>query len=311
MHTFGTKKNWRLAANLRKHYQLFLFMLIPLILLIVFHYLPMAFIQIAFRKYTIRAGMWNSEWVGLHHFIKFFQSYQFERVFKNTLVLSFYSLLAGFPLPILLALCMNVMTGSRYKRFVQTMTYIPHFISIVVLVGMLTQFMNPRIGIYGKLGFLLTGVQPKDILGSAAAFSHLYVWSSVWQGTGWSSIIYMAALSSVDGGLHEAAQIDGASRFKRCIHIDLPSILPTAVILLIMSMGNIMSVGFEKVYLMQNQLNLSSAEVISTYVYKVSISDGSDFSYGTAIGLFNSLVNLLILVTVNAVSRKVTASSLW
>lgn len=311
MHSLCKTKFKRFSYNIRKHYQLFLFLLIPLIWLIVFHYTPMAFIQIAFRNYKIRLGMWGSKWVGLHHFVKFFQSYQFERVLKNTIVLSFYSLIAGFPLPILLALCMNAMMGTRYKRFVQTVTYIPHFISTVVLVGMLTQFMNPRIGIYGQLGYLLTGTQPRDILGSAAAFPHLYVWSGIWQGTGWSSIIYMAALSSVDAELHEAAQIDGASRFQRCLHIDLPSILPTAMILLIMSMGNVMSVGFEKVYLMQNQLNLSSSEVISTYVYKVSISDGSDFSYGTAIGLFNSVVNLLLLVTVNAVSRKVTSSSLW
>lgn len=311
MHSLRMTRLQRFAYNIRKHYQLFLFLLIPLVWVIVFHYTPMVFIQIAFRKYKIRLGMWGSEWVGLHHFIKFFQSYQFERVLTNTIYLSFYSLLAGFPLPILLALCMNAMVGTRYKRFVQTVTYIPHFISTVVLVGMLTQFMNPRIGIYGQLGYLLTGAQPKDILGSAAAFPHLYVWSGIWQGIGWSSIIYMAALSSVDSELHEAAQIDGASRFQRCLHIDLPSILPTAVILLIMSMGNVMSVGFEKAYLMQNQLNLSRAEVISTYVYKVSISDGSDFSYGTAIGLFNSVVNLLMLVTVNAISKKVTSSSLW
>lgn len=299
------------ALRLRKYYQLYLFLLIPLLWLIIFHYTPMSFVQVAFRRFKIRDGIWGSEWVGLYHFEKFFSSYQFGRVLKNTLTLSLYSLAAGFPLPILLAVCLNALRGARFKRFVQTVTYIPHFISTVVLVGMVIQFLNPRIGLYGTLAQWLTGTQPRDILGSAQAFSHIYVWSDIWQNMGWSSIIYMAALSSVDAELHEAAEIDGASRLKRCLYIDFPSILPTAVILLIMSVGNVMSVGFEKAYLMQNQLNLSASEVISTYVYKVSIANGNDFSYGTAIGLFNSMVNLVLLFSVNAISRKVTSSSLW
>lgn len=298
--------------NVRRRWQLFLFLLIPVIWVLIFNYAPMVGIQIAFRKYKIRDGIWGSRWVGLANFTKFFGSYQFQRVLVNTIRVSLYSLAAGFPLPIVLALCMNALTNQRYKKFIQTLTYIPHFISTVVMVGMLMQIFNSNTGLYGRLGWLFTGQRPEDILSQASVFPHMYVWSGVWQGMGWSSIIYMAALSSVDASLHEAAEIDGASRFQRCIYIDFPCILPTATILLIMNAGNIMSVGFEKVFLMQNSLNLSTSEVISTYVYKVSLTaSGSDFSYGTAIGLFNSVINLMLLVIVNFISKRLTENSLW
>ena len=291
---------------------MFLFLLIPVIWVLIFNYAPMVGIQIAFRKYKIRDGIWGSRWVGLANFTKFFGSYQFQRVLVNTIRVSLYSLAAGFPLPIVLALCMNALTNQRYKKFIQTLTYIPHFISTVVMVGMLMQIFNSNTGLYGRLGWLFTGQRPEDILSQASVFPHMYVWSGVWQGMGWSSIIYMAALSSVDASLYEAAEIDGASRFQRCIYIDFPCILPTATILLIMNAGNIMSVGFEKVFLMQNSLNLSTSEVISTYVYKVSLTaSGSDFSYGTAIGLFNSVINLMLLVIVNFISKRLTENSLW
>ena len=298
--------------NVRRRWQLFLFLLIPVIWVLIFNYAPMVGIQIAFRKYKIRDGIWGSRWVGLANFTKFFGSYQFQRVLVNTIRVSLYSLAAGFPLPIVLALCMNALTNQRYKKFIQTLTYIPHLISTVVMVGMLMQIFNSNTGLYGRLGWLFTGQRPEDILSQASVFPHMYVWSGVWQGMGWSSIIYMAALSSVDASLHEAAEIDGASRFQRCIYIDFPCILPTATILLIMNAGNIMSVGFEKVFLMQNSLNLSTSEVISTYVYKVSLTaSGSDFSYGTAIGLFNSVINLMLLVIVNFISKRLTENSLW
>ena len=298
--------------NVRRRWQLFLFLLIPVIWVLIFNYAPMVGIQIAFRKYKIRDGIWGSRWVGMANFTKFFGSYQFQRVLVNTIRVSLYSLAAGFPLPIVLALCMNALTNQRYKKFIQTLTYIPHFISTVVMVGMLMQIFNSNTGLYGRLGWLFTGQRPDDILSQASVFPHMYVGSGVWQGMGWSSIIYMAALSSVDASLHEAAEIDGASRFQRCIYIDFPCILPTATILLIMNAGNIMSVGFEKVFLMQNSLNLSTSEVISTYVYKVSLTaSGSDFSYGTAIGLFNSVINLMLLVIVNFISKRLTENSLW
>ena len=315
MITKHTEKNNRMLNSklMKRHWQAYLFLLIPLIWLIVFRYVPMAGVQIAFKKFKPRLGIWDSPWVGFDQFIKFFTSYQFERVLPNTIKLSFYGLVAGFPLPILLALCLNATTNLRYKKFVQTLLYIPHFISTVVLVGMILQIFNTRVGVYGYLGRLLTGVTPDDILGYPSVFPHMYVWSGVWQSMGWSSIIYVACLSSVDQEQHEAAEIDGASRFSRCIHIDFPAILPTATILLIMNAGSIMNVGFEKIYLMQNPLNLATSEVISTYVYKVSMVAGgsNDYSYATAIDLFNSIVNMTLLVTVNFVSRRVGGSSLW
>ena len=211
-----------------------------------------------------------------------------------------------------MALLLNSFPGVRFKKVVQTVSYIPHFISTVVVVGMLMQIFNPRTGAVGNIYSLFTGGIMKDIFASPSAFPHLYVWSGIWQGIGWSSIIYIAALSSVDTELHEAAQIDGASRFRRVLHIDLPSILPTATIMLILSAGRVMSVGFEKVFLMQNSLNIGASEVISTYVYKVGMVIGTgDYSFATAIGLFNSVINFCLLVLVNFISRKLSETSLW
>ena len=306
-----TPRRKSLSRRLFEHRQLYLFLLLPLVYLIIFSYIPMAGVQIAFRKYTIRGGIWDSPWIGLKNFSRFFNSYMFERVLVNTLTLSFYGLLAGFPLPILFALCLNVMRNQRFKKAVQLVTYAPHFISTTVLVGMMMALLNPRSGLYGTLCFALTGSYPVDLFSSADAFKHLYVWSDVWQSLGWNAIIYIAALSGVDMELHEAAQIDGASRFQRMIHIDLMSILPTASIMLILSAGNIMSVGFEKVYLMQNDINLRASEIISTYVYKVGLTGTTDFSYSTAIGLFNSEVNMLILLLVNGVTRRLSSTSLF
>lgn len=305
-------KHSLLKKQILQSWQLYLFLLVPVAYIIIFNYVPMLGVQIAFRKFTITGGIWNSPWVGFANFEKFFNSYQFKRVLPNTLRISIYSLVAGFPFPIVLALCLNAMRNQRFKKIVQTVTYIPHFISTVVLVGMLLRVFNPRIGIYGILAKLITGEQPRDIVGMAAVFPHMYVWSGIWQNMGWGTIIYIAALSSVDPELHEAAQIDGASRLQRIFFIDFPCILPTAVILLILNTGHIMSVGFEKVHLMQNNLNLSTSEVISTYVYKVGIAaGGGDFSYATAIGLFNSIVNMIVLVTVNGISKAVGDTSLW
>ncbi|MBO4368127.1 MAG: sugar ABC transporter permease [Clostridia bacterium] len=301
-----------IKKELMRDWELYLFLLIPVAFIIIFHYVPMFGVQIAFRKYRIRNGIWGSEWVGFYQFQKFFKSPQFKTVVPNTIILSLYNLLAGFPLPIILALALNVMRNQKYKKTVQMVTYIPHFISTVVLVAMIISIANPRIGLYGILMKAITGNMPADPMGKAYLFRHLYVWSGVWQNMGWSSIIYLAALSAVDMELHEAAQIDGASRFRRTIHIDLPTILPTAIILLIMSAGRVMSVGFEKVYLMQNDLNKSTSEIISTYVYYIGMVSGTgDFSYSTAIDLFNAVINLTLLILVNTVSKKVGETSLW
>ena len=293
-------------------WQLYLFLLLPLVYIIVFAYVPMAGLQLAFKKFSPRLGIWGSPWVGLDQFTKFFKSYMFERVLKNTIRVSLYSLIAGFPIPIIFALLLNSMRNYKFKRSIQMITYIPHFISTVVLVGMVLQMINPRIGLFGMLYRALAGSDLPNLIGMPKAFSHLYVWSGVWQGLGWGSIIYISALASVDSELHEAAEIDGASRFQRVRFIDFPSILPTATIMLILNSGQIMNVGFEKVFLMQNGLNLRASEVISTYVYKVGIASSTqDFSYATAIGLFNSAINFALICLVNSFSKRVSDNRLW
>ncbi|WP_256760590.1 sugar ABC transporter permease [Cohnella sp. WQ 127256] len=301
-------------GNLRKnlkHWQLMLFILIPLIYLLIFKYYPMLGAQIAFKDFKPQLGIWGSEWVGMKHFDAFFQSYQFERVLRNTFVISLYSLIAGFPIPIILALLLHSMRGKRFKSLVETVSYMPHFISTVVIVGMIMQLFNPHIGLAGVVSQSVFGQPLPDLFGSPGSFSHLYVWSGIWQNAGWGTIIYAAALAGVDPAQHEAAQIDGASRFKRILYVDLPAIMPTITILLIINAGNMMSVGFEKVFLMQTDLNLRSSEIISTYVYKVSFVQGSNFSFASAIGLFNSLINMVLLLIVNGVTRRMGGSSLW
>ena len=293
------------------HWQLYVCLFLPILYLLIFRYYPMLGVQIAFKRFTIRGGIWNSPWIGFSNFYNFFTSYQFGRVLPNTLRISLYQLIAGFPVPVILALCFNVIRRARIKKIIQTITYIPHFISTVVLVGMLLQLMNAHVGLYGMLYKIIAGQVGPDLLGRPKVFPHLYVWSGIWQSAGWGTIIYMAALSAVDPELLEAAQIDGASRFKRVINIDLPAILPTISIMLILQAGRLMDVGFEKVYLMQNSLNLSTSEVISTYVYKVGLTGGSDFAYGAAIGLFNSVINFTLLLIVNKITRYLSESSLW
>ena len=298
--------------KVRRCWQLYLFLLIPVVYIIVFKYIPMAGIQIAFRQYTPRLGFWGSKWVGLKQFIKFFNSYQFERVFFNTLRLSFYSLIAGFPLPVILALLLNSLRSKRYRSIIENVIYMPYFISTVVIVGIITQLFNTRIGLFSQLWRSVSNAPVPDLLANASFFPHMYVWSGIWQGTGWGTVIYLAALAGVDPEQHEAAVIDGASRFQRLLHVDFPAIVPTIAITLILRCGSLMGIGFDKVYLMQNDLNLRASEVISTYVYKVGLSaGGGDFSYATAIGLFNSVINLAMLTTVNFVSRKVSDNSLW
>ncbi len=310
------KKQNAVIKGFRRYWQLHLFMLLGVIYILVFAYYPMAGVQIAFRNYTPGDGIWGSEWVGFKHFLKYFNSMYFERTVGNTLKISVYAILVGFPLPVLFALMLNIMRNPGLKKFIQTVTYIPHFISVVVLVGMMQQLFSPVVGLYGSLYRLLGSgnAYPPDIYSKSESFIHMYVWSGVWQELGWGSIIYLAALSGVSPELHEAAMIDGASRWKRIWSIDLPTILPTVAIMLIMRSGSVMSVGFEKVYLMQNTLNLSASEVISTYVYKQGLGKGvKGFSFGAAVGLFNSVINFLTLVLVNSITRKISdnTASLW
>lgn len=266
-------------------------------------------VQIAFKDFIATKGITGSPWVGFKHFERFFESYYFWRLLKNTLGIGVYQLVIGFPVPIALALLINELRSKRISRFVQTVTYAPHFLSTVVMVGMIFIFLSPQTGIVNGLVTWFRGA-PIDFLTEPAWFKSIYVGSGVWQQMGWSSIIYLAALTGIDPQLHEAARVDGASRWQRIWHVNLPGIIPTIIILLILNMGSLLSVGFEKVYLMQNSLNMSSSDIISTHVYHKGIIDGQ-YSYSAAVGLFNSIVNFTLLVIVNRMARKVNGTSLW
>ncbi len=300
------------VKRFRKEWRLHVFMLLPLIWILVFAYYPMLGAQIAFKKFVASQGIWGSSWVGFANFEKFFSNYQFKNLIWNSFRISIYSLIAGFPIPIILALMINAAPGRIFRKTVQMVTYAPYFISTIILVGMLLQFLSNTMGLYGQFARLFGVQNPPSILANVKSFDHIYVWSGVWQTAGYGSIIYIAALSSIDPTLYEAASIDGASRFQRIIHIDIPSILPTAAIILILNCGSIMNVGFEKIFLMQNNINNSVSEVISTYVYKTGIGAGfPDYSYSTAVGLFNSLVSLVMVVGANAAAKQLGSSSLW
>jgi len=306
------KKKKGLLKEVVKHWELYLFLLIPLAHLIIFEYVPMYGAQIAFRNFNFRDGIWGSPWVGLEHFRRFIDSHMFPIVMHNTFILSLYGLIASFPIPIILALMLNSVRSVFYRKFVQMATYLPYFISLVVLVGMMMVLLNTRTGIYGVAYRAIFGTFPRDLFGLASAFRHLFVWSGIWQHTGYAAIIYIAALSSVDPELYEAAKIDGANRFKMLFHIDIPRIMPTISILLILSLGNIMSVGHEKALLMQTNLNLSVSQIISTYVFQIGLATGiGNFSFASAINLFIASINIVLLVMANFSARKFGNSSIW
>lgn len=292
-----------------RNWQLYLFLLLPVAYLITFKYVPMYGLQIAFKDYDPLLGFLHSPWRGLYHFKRFIDSYYFWTVFRNTLTLSLYSLIAGMPAPILLAIALNECKIGWYKKLVQTVSYAPHFISMVVMVSIVTMGLSVNNGIVNNIIAALGGDRIQ-FMGIPKYFQTIYVLSGVWQGMGYSSIIYLAALSSIDPTLYEAAVIDGASKVQKILHIDIPGILPTIVILLILAFGNLVSVGFEKVFLLQNPQNLQMSEIISTYVYKQGI-ERANFSYSTAVGLFNSVINLILLTSVNFIAGKVSEVSLW
>ena len=294
---------------LERDWQLLLLCLLPLLFFVIFHYIPMYGVQIAFKDFRAVDGIWGSEWVGLKHFKRFFSSSQFWPLIKNTLGLSFLQILLGFPIPIILAIMLNQTKNKKFRKFVQSVAYCPHFISIVVLTGMLYIFLSPRNGIINNV-IQLFGEEPIFFLGDAKYFKMTFVISGIWQNAGWSAIIYIAALAGISPDLYEAAQVDGASKWQRIRHIDIPGILPTVVMMLILEMGKVMSLGFQKAYLMQNAQNLAASEIISTYIYKVGMID-AQYSYSAAINLFNNLVNIILLVTVNHISKKLTDNSLW
>lgn len=295
--------------SIGKNYELYLFVLPAIIWYAVFAYGPMYGIQIAFKDFNGALGIWNSKWVGLKHFNNFFDSYYFVPLVKNTVYISLYSLVAGFPLPVLFALMLNEVRNMKYRKFVQTITYAPHFISTVVLVGIIVIALSPTYGIINHALSAL-GFERRSYMTEPHAFRHIYVWSGIWQGLGWSSIIYLAALSNVSPELHEAAVIDGASRLQRIYYINIPALVPTMIILFILSTGSIMNVGFEKVFLMQNNLNMQTSDVIATYIYRRGLIDAA-YSFSSAVGLFNNVINFSLIALVNLLSRKIGETSLF
>lgn len=303
------RKSHAAVVSFKRHWELYLLLVPPLMYLIIFKYIPMVGVQIAFRDFNIIQGIWGSEWVGLKHFYNFVQSPNFSLLVKNTLIISLYSLIAGFPIPIMLALALNEIRNGRFKKTVQLVTYAPHFISTVIMVSIIILMLTPHVGVVEKLMVYL-GIGSVNFMGIPEYFKSIYVWSGIWQNMGYAAIIYIAALAGINPELYEAAKVDGASRLQKIWHVDIPGILPVTIILLILDMGNVMNVGFEKIYLMQNSLNLSSSEVISTYVYKVGLIQ-ANFSFSAAVGLFNSIINLILLLLVNAFARRVSESSLW
>lgn len=302
-------KSRKIWSHIKQDGGLYLLLLPAVLYALIFLYAPMGGVMIAFTDYSPTKGIFGSPWVGLKYFVKFFNAYNFQQIFFNTLTLSVYSLVAQFPIPILFALLLNQMRQRRFKKLVQTVSYAPHFISTVVLVGMLNVFLSPSTGVINAL-IKSFGGEAVYFLGKADLFRPVYVWSGVWQDTGRSAIIFIAALTSIEQELHEAAMVDGASKLQRTLYIDIPGIMPTAVIMLILNLGRIMSVGFEKAYLMQNTLNITASEIISTYVYKVGLLN-AQFSLSTAIGLFNSAITFVLVVSVNSLARRYSDTSLW
>jgi len=304
------EKNKKLPVwiKLKKSGTLYLLLLPSFLTVLVFIYFPMYGVTIAFKDFSPALGIADSPWVGLKHFKQFFNSYQFSTTIKNTLVISLYSLAVTFPLPIALALMCNQMRALRFKKFFQVATYLPHFISTVVMCGMIILFLSPSRGVIAKILGLI-GYKLPNVMGIAKAFPSIYVWSGAWQNVGWDSILYVAALAAVDPALYEAATMDGASKWQKLLYIDIPMLLPTATIMLIMRSGKIMNIGFEKVYLLQNALNSSTSEIISTYVYKMGLIN-SQYSLSSAIGLFNNVINLVLLLTVNHITKKMSETSL-
>lgn len=297
-----------LKKSFRKNWELYLLISPVIAYFIVFHYIPMYGMQIAFKDFIATLGIWDSPWVGMKHFERFFNSYYFWRLIKNTLIIGIYTLAVAFPIPIIIALMLNEVRNSKFKKFVQTIIYAPHFLSTVVVVGMLILFLKPD-GLINQI-IILVGGKPIAFMSEPSWFKTLYVFSDVWQTMGWSSIIYLSALTSVDYSLHESAMIDGASRLQRIWHINIPTIMPTIIILFILNAGSVMSVGFEKVFLMQNTLNMSTSDVISTFVYRSGIEQ-AEYSFSAAVGLFNSIINFIMLVMVNFFAKKINQTSLW
>ena len=302
------KKKGSLIKDLRRHWAAYLMLIPAVVLLFIFSYIPMYGIVIAFKNYKPQLGIWGSPWVGLAHFAKFFTSAHFPVLLRNTLSISVYSLLAGYPCSIILALLLNEVRCAKYKKVVQTISYMPYFISSVVVCGMLKSFLSYD-GMFNALNNL-TGREPISLLSEPKYFQHIIVWAGVWQGMGWNSIIYMAALSAIDTQLYEAARIDGCGRMRQAWHVTIPGIMPTVIMLLIMSVGSILTVGTDNILLLYNPMTYETGDVFGTYTYRLGIR-GGQYDYTAAVGLAETVVGFIMIIIVNWISRKTTEQSLW
>lgn len=300
----------RLMINFVQYRWTYLMLIPVLAYYLTFHYGPLYGVQIAFKDFAPGLGIWNSKWVGMTHFISFFQGVYARRTIVNTLTISIYNLIFAFPAPILLALLLDEVKNLRYKKVIQTVTYLPHFISLIVIAGMITDFCATD-GLFNQIiKFIDPSYSPEALLGRPDLFRTIYIGSEIWQGLGWNSIIYLASLSGVDTELYEAVVIDGGNRFHRVMHVSIPSILPTIIIMLILRIGSLMSVGFDKIILLYNTATYETADVISSYVYRRGLLEFS-YSFSTAVGLFNNVINFILVNVANSLSRKVTETSLW
>ena len=307
------KKSWFVRAKVWENFDLLLFCLPGIVITFIYHYIPIYGVQIAFRKYRPNRGIMGSEWVGLAHFERFFRSPDAVRVIVNTCILSLYSLVASLPVAILLALMLNSFRHRRYRRVIQAVSYAPYFISVVVMCGMIILFLSPRVGVINEV-IKAFGGAPINFMGKAAYWRHIYVWTNVWQRMGWNSVIYFAALANVSPEYHEAAIVDGATKFQRVLRIELPFLKPVVTMLLILNFGDLFNIGVEKVLALQNDLNLSVSQIIPTYVYRMGLNNPSgstDPSFSAAVGLFNSLINAALLISANWVVRRTSENSLW
>lgn len=306
----GKKGVWRAIKKDFSNCKYLYLMALPVIAYyIIFHYLPMYGVTIAFRRYSISDGIFGSPWVGLKYFEEFFSSIYFGRVMKNTLIISFYDMLVGFPLPIIFSLLINELRSTKLKRFVQTATYLPHFISMVVICGIITDFFSSNSIITNLISYF--GGSKINYVGSNEHFRHIYVWTNLWQGFGWSSIVYISALTGIDQQLYEAATIDGAGKFKQAIYVTLPGIASTIIVMLIMKIGKVLSVGHQKIILLYSPATYQTADIISSFVYRRGLGENMQYSFSTAVGLFQSIVNLTLILTANKISKKFTDMGLF
>lgn len=297
------------GRSFKKHWQLYLLIIPPALYFLIFKYYPILNAVLAFKDYNVTKGIWGSPWVGFKNFQLFFENPLFWTLVKNTIFISGYLLIVGFPIPILLALAINEVRHTRFKKLVQLVTFAPYFISTVVMVSIIMLFLAPRLG-FVNVVMNHMGMDSINFLGEPGMFRSIYVWSDIWQTAGYYSVIFLAALAGVDPSLYEAAKVDGASRFQKIWHVDLPGILPTIIVVLILNVGNVMAIGFEKVYLLQNPLNTVNSEIIATYVYKVGLLN-ANYSFATAVGLFNSVINLFLLIVVNSLAKRFSNNSIW